>query len=444
MQQQFESAMAAYQAGRFSEALNTLQPLLSSNPTYPDANELAGLCLAASGQDDKANAYLAKAVRLRPTVPAWRTALAVNLLKLKRTEEAELQFHKVVEGNPGDYDGNHNLGEFYIQTGKLAQAIPYLKHAQELRPTDYNNGYDLALAREQLGHLKEARQQVQALIKIGDKAELHSLLGEIEEKDKNYLEAAREYEKAAQMDPSEANVFAWGTELLLHQTFEPAIAVFHAGLQRFPQSERLQLGLGIALYGSSRFDDGARKFCEVWDRDHSDPLPLTFAGKAYDNLSPAMAEQVRSRLAQFLQSGGRNATIAYYYAMALWKEHQLNPETGQVNDIESQLKSAIALDPDYANAHLQLGIVYAEMKKYADAAAEYQRALKIAPDVAATHYRLGQAFARTGDRTRAQQEFAVYEKLQNQEVADKQKQSAEIQQFVYTMRSAPENAASPN
>jgi tetratricopeptide (TPR) repeat protein len=108
------------------------------------------------------------------------------------------------------------------------------------------------------------------------------------------------------------------------------------------------------------------------------------------------------------------------------------------------LKTAVTLEPNHAEAHLQLGTVYAEQRKYAEAAAEYQRALEIAPNVAATHYRLGQAFARTGDKSRAQEEFVIYERLRNQEVTEVQKQNAEIQQFVYTMRAAHEGSAKRN
>jgi tetratricopeptide (TPR) repeat protein len=441
--QQFESAMAAYQQGRYPEALNTLQQLLRSNPDSPDVNELAGLVLAATGQNDRANPYLAKAVRLAPTIVAWSTALAVNLLKLHRNAEAEHQFRNVVEISPRDYDANHNLGEFYIQSGNLREAIRYLIRAQEIRPADYNNSYDLALAWEQVGDLDQARRHVLALISVHDTAELHSLLGEIEEKSKNYIAAAREYEKAAHMEPSEGNMFAWGAELLLHQTFDPAIAVFQAGINRFPQAARLHLGLGIALYGSGRADDAARTFCEVWDHDRSDPLPLTFAGKTYDSLSAVMADHVRSRLAQFVQNGGHNAAISYYYGMALWKQHQQRPETVQIAEVESSLITAIALDPGYTAAHLQLGVVYAEQHKYAEAAMQYEQAVKLAPDAAATHYRLGQVLARMGDKSRAEQEFVTYERLRNQEVADNQKQNADIQQFVYTMRGAPESPTKP-
>jgi len=122
------------------------------------------------------------------------------------------------------------------------------------------HGYDLAIASDVLGNLEQARQQLEELIRVNDTAELHSLLGVIEEKSKNYLASAAQFEKAAHMDPSENNIFEWGTELLLHQTFEPAIEVFKAGLARYPQSSQMQIGFGVAQYGLGNFDAGAQAF----------------------------------------------------------------------------------------------------------------------------------------------------------------------------------------
>jgi hypothetical protein len=65
---------------------------------------------------------------------------------------------------------------------------------------------------------------------------------------------------------------------------------------------------------------------------------------------------------------------------------------------------------------------------------QYEEALKIDPNTAAVHYRLGQALARTGAAARAQREFAEFERLQAHEVDETEKQNAEIQQFVYTLR----------
>lgn len=430
----FLSALAAYKAQQYAAAQDELEPLAKSAPDSFEVNELLGLVYVAQGKQEEANGFLVKAVRLRPNVVEARTALATNLLALHHADEAELQFKKVVRMEAHSYDANHNLGEFYIQSGKVASAIPFLKHAQELDPAAYHNGYDLALALEQTGRLDDAREQLQSLISLRDSAELHSLLGEVEEKSHHYIASAAQYEQAVRMDPSEPNVLDWGAELLLHQTFTPAIEVFRAGTQRFPQSAQLHNGLGIAFYGAGQMDDAAHAFFRASDLTPSDPLPLTFLGKACDGSSPDLATQIRSRLQSFISRGTQSADLTYYLAVCLWRSNQIESKSDLEMQVESLLKHTLALDPNYADAYFQLGVLYADGGKYSDAVEQYERALKINPNAANTHYRLGQTLARLGNESRAQEQFAIFERLRKSESDATNKEQNQIQQFVYTMR----------
>jgi tetratricopeptide (TPR) repeat protein len=363
----------------------------------------------------------------------------MNLLAIDRANEAEVQFKKVVQMEPQGYDANHNLGEFYIQTGQIASAVPFLKHAQEIDPTAYNNGYDLVLALEQVGRLDEAREQLQRLISLRDSAELHNLLGEVEEKSKDYLASAAQYEQAARMDPNEQNMLNWGAELLLHQTFAPAIEVFKAGTQRFPQSAQLHNGLGIAFYGAGQMDEAVQAFLRASDLIPSDPLPLTFLGQACDGASPELAAQTRSRIQSFITHDDRSAELNYYLAVCLWKGNQIESKSDLTNEIETHLRRAVVLNPNYADAYFQLGNLDTEQHKYDEAIEYYERALKISADSANIHYRLGQALARAGNSARAKEEFAIFERLRKSESDATNKEQNQIQQFVYTMRKSDAN-----
>jgi tetratricopeptide (TPR) repeat protein len=176
---QFLAALRAYKAQQYAVARKQLQAMVQVAPASFEVNELLGLVYVAQGDQAHANQFLAKAVRLNPTLPEARTALATNLLALHRADEAEIQFSKAVELRPDGYDANHNLGEFYIQTGKIASAIPFLERAQQADRTVYNNGYDLALALEQSGKLDQARQQLQYLISLQDAAKSKKSRGTI-------------------------------------------------------------------------------------------------------------------------------------------------------------------------------------------------------------------------------------------------------------------------
>jgi tetratricopeptide (TPR) repeat protein len=436
---QFLSALEAYRTQDYTTAQRQLESLVKSTPNSFDVNELLGLVYVAQGKPQEANQFLTKAVKLRSNVAAARTALATNQLALHQEYRAEIQFKKVVQLKPKSYDANHNLGEFYIQTGKIADAIPFLTRAQEIDPAAYNNGYDLALALEQTGQLEEARQQLQKLISARDSAELRGLLGEVEEKLRNYVSSAAQYEQAVHMDPSEENVLNWGAELLLHQTFVAAIEVFKAGTERFPQSAQLHNGLGIAFYGAGQMDNAADAFLRASDLTPSDSLPLTFLGKACDGTSPDLATRIRSRIQSFINHGAQSAELNYYLAVCLWKGNQVDSSPELTSQIEALLNHAITLDPKYADAYFQLGNLYAEQRRYRDAITQYERALGINASSANFHYRLGQALARAGDGTRAQEEFAVFERLRKYESDATDKAQSQIQQFVYAIRKPDTN-----
>jgi len=436
LDRKFQSAVAHYNSGQYAAARQELESLVKALPNNFDVQELLGLVYSAEGQEEKASAPLERAVRLRPRSGPARNNLATNLARLGKLELAEKEFKKGVELEPESFDANHNLGEFYVRLGKIAAAIPYFQKAQGENPASYDNGYDLALAFEETGRLPEARRQIQALLKQKDTAELHNLLAGVEEKAKNYVAAVNEYERAAHMDPSESNLFDWGSELLVHQTPEPAIEVFSQGLKRFPNSARLTVGLGLALDLHGSFDDAVKSLLRATDLDPSDLRAYYFLSKAYDR-SPSQADEVIERFRRLAELRPRDSQAAFYYAMSLWKGKRSETSSEYLDQVESLLKKAVALDPSSADTHLQLGNLHSQRRKYADAVPEYQEALRLSPNVPDAHFRLGQAYTRLGQKDLAQKEFQLHHQLYEQHLADVDKQRSEIKQFVYSMKGTP-------
>ena len=222
---------------------------------------------SAQSQDVKANPHLEKAVRLKPDSAPARSNLAANLSRLGKSELALEQFRKAVEIEPQNFDTNHNLGESYIHANQLAKAVPFLERAQRIDPSSYDNGYDLSLAYLLTGKIAEAQQLVQDLLSRKNTAELHNLLAEIQEKSGEFIAAAKEYETAAHMEPSEDNLFDWGSELLLHETLGPAIEIFQQAASHYPHSPRLLIGLGMALYARGNYDEAVKSLVQAADLD---------------------------------------------------------------------------------------------------------------------------------------------------------------------------------
>jgi tetratricopeptide (TPR) repeat protein len=432
---EFQAAVAQYESGRLTEAATALEALLGEIPESFEVHELLGLVYAAQSQYSNASPHLEKAVRLKPGSASGRMNLAINLVQLGKLQSAEAEFKKALELEPRNYDANHNLGELYVRSGKITAATPYLEQAQRINPTAYDNGYDLALALIVTNRLADARQLLQNLLKQKDSAELHNLLAEVEEKEGKFVAAANEYEVAAHLDPSEGNLFDWGSELLLHRTLDPAITIFEKAAERYPNSPRIAIGLGIAYYSRGNYDDAVKFLLHAADLSPADPRVYPFLSRAYDS-SPSQADEVIARFRRFAEQQAKNGRAQYYYAMSLWKGKRLQDSNLDLAQIDALLKRAIALDPSLAEAHLQLGNLYSDQHKYPDAIPEYHRALEINFDLSDAHYRLGQAYVHTGEKDKAQEQLQAYQKLREQHLADLDKQRAEVRQFVYAAKDA--------
>lgn len=436
LNREFQKAVAQYEAGHLAEAAAQLENLLHAVPQSFDVHELLGLVYSGLAQDSQANQHLEQAVRLKPDSAAARTNLATSLVRLGKLEGAQEQLKKAVELDPRNFDANHNLGELHIRTGRLPEAVPFLKAAQRIDPSSYDNGYDLARTYLLIGPLTDARQTVQSLLQRKDTAELHNLLGEIEEKDGKFVAASNEFEIAAHKDPSESNLFDWGSELLLHRTLDPAVTVFQQAGERYPDSARLAIGLGMALYSRGNYDDAVKSLLRAADLTPSDPRSYFFLSRAY-NSSPAQGDEVIQRFRRFSELQPRNGRAFYYYAMSLWKGKRAEHPGLDLQQIESLLQKALTLDPKLADAHLQLGNLYSDQSKYAEAIPEYVRARELDPSLGDVYYRLGQAYVHVGEKDRAQEQFEIYQRVRAEHMAELDKQRADIRQFVYSEKNAP-------
>ena len=427
----FQKAVAQYDAGKFAEAAAELETLVLEVPDSFEVHELLGMAYAGESQDNLANQHLEKAVHLRPGSAAARTNLAANLVRMGKLEVALEQLKKAVTIDPQSFDANHNLGELYVRMGNLPDAVPYLSQAQRITPSSYDNGYDLALAYLLTGRPDPARQVVRGLLQGNNTAELHNLQGQIEEKDGKFVAAANEFEIAAHEDPSESNLFDWASELLMHRTLEPAIEVFRQSAERYPNSPRMAIGLGIALYSRGNYDEAIKSLLRASDLSPSDPRCYFFLSKAYDS-SPSQADEVIQRFRRFSQQQPGNAHAFYYYAMSLWKGKRAQDPSLDLHQIESLLRKAVTLDPKLSEAYLQLGNLYSDQTQYAEAIPEYEKALENGSNLADAHYRLAQAYVHTTQKDKAQEQFKIYQQLRAQHLADLDKQIADIRQFVYS------------
>jgi tetratricopeptide (TPR) repeat protein len=296
-----------------------------------------------------------------------------------------------------------------------------------------SNGADEERTAANVESLRKQKEEVSNALAKADRADLHYRLGNIDEQLKDPLGAVHEYERAAQLDPSEANYFAWATELLVHRAIQPALEVFTKGARAFPSSERLQVGLAAALYASGLYAQAAQHVCRASDLAPADQTPYLLLGKMVQALAQPLPCAVET-FARFQHAQPENASANYYYALALWKHSERLPSANVAQQSEALLKQAIRIQPQFSDAYLQLGILYAARGESAKAMTAYQQAIAASADCAEAHFRLAQAYRVAGEQSRARQELQTYEQIQESQAAAVEKQRREIQQFVVVFK----------
>jgi tetratricopeptide (TPR) repeat protein len=249
----------------------------------------------------------------------------------------------------------------------------------------------------------------------------------------NALETVRAYQRAAELDPSEPNLFNWGADLLMHRAAEQAAEVFAKGHRLFPRSLRLLLGLAAAWYAHGDYDRSARSFFEACDLNPADPGPYMFLGKV-QSIEITKLDGYLDRLTRFRKLHPDNAWANYYYAVALWKQRKGPEDSETPARVRELLEKAVHLDPGLGAAYLQLGILYSAQHDDANAIAVYRKAIEVSPRMDEPHYRLGQAYGRTGQKDMARIELQTYEQMAKKLQEEAERERSEIQQFVFELR----------
>jgi tetratricopeptide (TPR) repeat protein len=377
-----------------------------------------------------------KTLTLKPQGAASGTSGVVSV----SGNESESKLRADLASNPGSFKANHRLGEFYLHAGRYREAVPLLQASYRIDPASSGNEYDLALACKEAGDLAEARDVIQKLLARKDSADLHRLLGDVDEKLGDPLTAVHEYERAARIDPSEQNYFEWGSELLLHRAVWQAEEVFANGAKAYPKSARILAALGTALFAGARYDDAAQRLCDASDLSPEDPELYNFMGRI-EIAAPEPLACVEQKLARFVKEQPENAVANYLYAMAIWKRQTQPADPKARQEVEALLTKAVSVDPKHGDAYLQLGNLSAAQKDYQKAIEFYKKAIDAEPQLGEAHYRLAVTYDRTGNAAKAKAEFELHDEIEKQQEAAIEQQRREIKQYLVVLQSKPTSPA---
>ncbi len=416
---------------RLEDARRAFQKVLQLNPASQTSNYNLGLIALTEGRPAEALPYFEKVHGADPShVPALMGILESQLLLGHQPEARQSTQDLEALLKPSDPRLFQVASLLALHQG-YDTAIPLMEQVRQFFPQSYEVNYNLALAYFHYENYEQAARSLQSLLDRQPRAEAYNLFAMVEERRAHYVEAVRAFQKASQLAPGNEDYrFDYGYELLRHQTGDAAVAIFATGVRDFPKSVKMWLGLGGAYYVAGEFKQAAEAVLKATTIDHDNKLAYFMLAKIYER-APLSQFVVREKFRAYLERNPDDPWSYYHYGTMLYLSAQSSSQP-DFNPAKSYLSKAIRLNPNFAEAHLQLGIIVQREGQFEKSTELLQRAIQINPKVAAAHYRLALAYQRLGQAERAKAEFETFKRLDAQSQAKAERQ--EVVQFVFEQR----------
>ncbi len=340
---------------------------------------------------------------------------------------------KSLPAPPGSLSGKQNLtlGLLFASAGAYAEAIPRFEEALRQDSTNEVATVNLALAYKNVGKPAAAIDLVQQTLKTRPSADLYSVLAGLEEESGQYVEAVESYQRAVELDPTnERYYFDLGMEYLSHFTFGPAAEVYRVGTAKFPASSRQFLGLAFSHYAVREYSAAADAFTTALEIDPDSTAVFQAWKTVLSFLVPKDWEVLLPRLSRLVTAHPQSAELAFCYGAGLFRSEFARGPAGALDRPQALLEKSVRWRPNFPEAHLELGNLYAALKQSQKAVDEYLEAIRQDPQSDSAHYRLGQVYREMNKLELASQELTRYQELSNLHQEELKRSRSAIKQFV--------------
>lgn len=155
---------------QIAEAIQLFENALKINSNSPMLLLQTGLAYQQLGDHQKAAEIFRRGLDDGPNSQFLRKNLAAALMDQGQIDEAETEYLKVVKKDPKDGEAFLGLGTISLKRQLYEQALQHLKKANAYLPNNVEASYKLAKLHEDLGHLEEAQNGFEQLLRIHHKS----------------------------------------------------------------------------------------------------------------------------------------------------------------------------------------------------------------------------------------------------------------------------------
>ncbi|XP_066405727.1 protein O-mannosyl-transferase TMTC1 [Molothrus aeneus] len=324
------------------EAKDYYRRALQLNPQHNRALFNLGNLLKSQGKKEEAVILLRDSIKYGPEFADAYSSLASLLAEQERLKEAEEVYKAGIENCPESSDLHNNYGVFLVDTGSPERAMSHYRQAILLSPAHHVAMVNLGRLHRSLGQNKEAEVWYKRALKVSRKAEILSPLGALYYNTGRYEEALQVYREAAALQPSSKD-----TRLALAQVL--------AMMGRTKEAEKMTNHI---LHEDAECLECYRLLSAIYSKQE-------LYAKALEAIEKAL--QLKPKDPKVISE------------LFFTKGNQLREQNLLDKAFESY-KRAVELNPDQAQAWMNMGGIEHIKGSYITARDYYEKALQLVPN----------------------------------------------------------------
>jgi tetratricopeptide (TPR) repeat protein len=397
---------------RFEAAQEQFEAVLRSSPDDGACLYGLGFALLSQHKPSQALGPLIKAQHLNPADPDLLTGILQAYLEMGQRAQAEAVLAELNRHLAGNESQQMQLAAFLVHQGDYHLAIVQFKNLLKSNPPSYDLNYNLALACHRAGEEDQAAAQIHKMLVQGGNAELENLLGEVEASRGNYPQSLAAYRQAAILQPgTEEYQLDYATELALHSNPAEALKNYAAGVKSFPNSANWWMGLGGCYYLVGKYKEAAEALLHASQLASGNTNVYAMLGLAYDAAGP-LKKPIAERFEDYLKTHPGDATSHYFYGKILIDENQ-GKAGGNLERAQHELNKAVELNPNLAQAHLELAKILKMRGDTRAARTQLETVVKLDPESSDAYYQLMQVCRKLGQTREAAIAAEKFQRLKN-------------------------------
>ncbi|MBN1142675.1 MAG: PEP-CTERM system TPR-repeat protein PrsT [Deltaproteobacteria bacterium] len=384
--------------GNHQGAVVLFKNALEKDPNFFEARYQLGIAYLETGKPEKAESEFQKvALQGAGKFPDLPLKLAEVYLRKENPDGAIDEVDKYLKANPEKSEAFELLGRAQALKKNYQEAERQFLKALDLDPGNLEAGINLARVLMQLKRHPEARQRLLETTGKHPKSKVAwFLLAHLESANRNVEGALKAYEKIGEIDPKDVIArFMKGRILLSQGKIDEGEQIAEGILKQAANSQQGLLLKGLAQYLRKDYN-GALISLQSSLKSRPDLMGHYFLGLSHYNLD--QHELAINQFQKSLDIAPGFVQARAMLAMTLLKQKRFD-------DAITEGEKALAMGSDNGLIHNLIGSAYMGQGRFEEAMEEFDKAIELNPNLADAHLKKGLYFLRQGDSEKAESQL---------------------------------------